>query len=83
MRDVTYWLASPGLLSLLCHRTQDHQPRDGTTHSGLVLPCCSQVPGIELRLSGFGGRCLYSLNHLSRPPHTCIHSFIFNFKDLF
>jgi hypothetical protein len=33
-RDVTYWLASPGLLSLLSYRTQDHQPRDGTTHKG-------------------------------------------------
>ena len=22
------------LLSLLCYRTQDHQPRDGTTHNG-------------------------------------------------
>jgi hypothetical protein len=31
-RDITYWLASPGLLSLLSHRTQDYQPRDGTTH---------------------------------------------------
>jgi hypothetical protein len=33
-RDVTYWLASSGLLSLLSYRTQDHQPRDGTTHNG-------------------------------------------------
>ena len=30
-RDVTYWLASPGLLS---YRIQDYQPRDGTTHNG-------------------------------------------------
>jgi hypothetical protein len=30
-RDVPYWLASPGLLSLLSYRTQDYQPRDGTT----------------------------------------------------
>jgi len=37
-RDVTYWLASPGLLSLLSYRTQDHQPRDGTTHNGLGPP---------------------------------------------
>jgi hypothetical protein len=29
-----YWLASPGLLSLLSYRTQDYQPRDGTTHKG-------------------------------------------------
>jgi hypothetical protein len=27
-------LASPGLLSLLSYRTQDYQPRDGTTHKG-------------------------------------------------
>jgi hypothetical protein len=31
-RDVTYWLASLGLLSLLSYRTQDYQPRDDTTH---------------------------------------------------
>ena len=33
-RDVPYWLASPGLLSLLSYRTQDYQPRDGSTHKG-------------------------------------------------
>jgi hypothetical protein len=33
-RNVLYWLASPGLLSLLSYRTQDYQPRDGTTHKG-------------------------------------------------
>jgi len=37
-RDVTHWLASPGLLSLLSYRTQDHQPRDVTTHNGLGPP---------------------------------------------
>jgi hypothetical protein len=26
-RDVLYWLALPGLLSLLSYRTQDYQPR--------------------------------------------------------
>ena len=36
-RDVLYWLASPGLLSLLSYRTQDYQPRDGTTHKGTSL----------------------------------------------
>jgi hypothetical protein len=36
-RDVTYWLASPGLLSLLSYRTQDYQARDGTTHKGPFL----------------------------------------------
>jgi hypothetical protein len=33
-RDVSYWLASPGLLSLLSYRIQDCQPRDGPTHKG-------------------------------------------------
>ena len=33
-RDVTYWLSSPVLLSLLSYRIQDYQPRDGTTHKG-------------------------------------------------
>jgi hypothetical protein len=37
-RDVTYWLASPGLLSLLSGRSQDYQPRDGTTHNRLGPP---------------------------------------------
>ena len=32
-RDVPYWLATPGLLSLLSYRTQDYQPRDGP-HKG-------------------------------------------------
>jgi hypothetical protein len=33
-KDVTYWLASTGLLSLLPYRIQDSQPRDGPTHKG-------------------------------------------------
>ena len=33
--DVTYWLASPGLLSLLSYRTQVYQPRDYTTQNRL------------------------------------------------
>jgi hypothetical protein len=32
MEGAAYWLASPGLLSLIFYRTQDHQPRDGTNH---------------------------------------------------
>ena len=36
-RDVFYWLASPGLFSLLSYRTQDYHPRDGTTHKGPFL----------------------------------------------
>ena len=34
MEDVPYWLASPGLLSLLSYGTQDYQPGDGPTHKG-------------------------------------------------
>jgi hypothetical protein len=33
-RGATYWLVPHGLLSLLSYRTQDHQPRGGTTHDG-------------------------------------------------
>jgi hypothetical protein len=32
---LTGLLAPHGLLSLLSYSTQDHQPRDGTTHSGM------------------------------------------------
>jgi hypothetical protein len=32
-RNAPYWIASPGLLSWLSYRTQDYQPRDGTTHN--------------------------------------------------
>jgi hypothetical protein len=34
MEDAAYWLVPHGLLSLLSYRTQDHQPKHGTTHSG-------------------------------------------------
>ena len=34
-RGAAYRHASHDLLSLFPYRTQDHQPRDGTTHSGL------------------------------------------------
>jgi hypothetical protein len=34
-RNAAYWLASPGMLSLLSYRTQDYQPRDGVTHNEL------------------------------------------------
>jgi hypothetical protein len=33
-RDAPYWLAVPGLFSLLSYRTQDYQPRDSPTHKG-------------------------------------------------
>jgi hypothetical protein len=32
------WLTPHGLLSLLFYRTQDHKPRDDSTHSGLGPP---------------------------------------------
>ena len=38
MEDAAYWLVLHGLLNLLSYRTQDHQPRDGTTHNGLDPP---------------------------------------------
>ena len=34
-KEAAFWLVPHGLLSLLSYRTQDRQPRDGTTHSGL------------------------------------------------
>ena len=36
-RDVSYWLASSSFLSLLSYRTQEHQPKGGTTHKGPSL----------------------------------------------
>jgi hypothetical protein len=48
-RDVTYWLASPGLLSLLSYRTQVYQPRDGTTHKG-PSPLDHQLRALQLDL---------------------------------
>jgi hypothetical protein len=37
-KDAAYWIASPGLLSLLSYRTLDYQARDDTTHNGLGPP---------------------------------------------
>jgi hypothetical protein len=34
MRDVLYWLASPGLLSLLSYRTKITSPENCPTHKG-------------------------------------------------
>jgi hypothetical protein len=31
-KNVTFWLACSGLLSLLSYRKQDYWPRDGTAH---------------------------------------------------
>jgi hypothetical protein len=38
MEGYYLWLASSDFLSLLSYRTQDYQPRDGTTHNGLSHP---------------------------------------------
>lgn len=38
MEGAAYWLALHGLLSLLSYRTQEHHPRDDSTHSELALP---------------------------------------------
>ena len=37
-RGAAYWIASPGLLSLLSYRTQEYQPTDGTAHNGPSHP---------------------------------------------
>jgi hypothetical protein len=46
-RDVPYWLAPHGLLSLLSYSTQDHQPRYSTTHMDWVLPYQSLIKKIS------------------------------------
>jgi hypothetical protein len=46
-----YWLAPHGLLSLLSYRTQNHQPRVGTTHSGLSSPHQSVVKKMPYSLA--------------------------------
>ena len=33
-RGAAYWLAVDGLLSLHSYRTQNHHPRNGTSHDG-------------------------------------------------
>jgi hypothetical protein len=37
-RGPAYWLVPHGLLSLLSYRAQGHQPEDGPTQSGQILP---------------------------------------------
>jgi hypothetical protein len=38
MEDAAYWLAPHSILNLFSYRTQDHQPKDGTTHDGWGSP---------------------------------------------
>lgn len=52
-RDVTYWLASPGLLSLLSYRTQDHQPRMAPPTMDWALP--HQSPRKCFTAGSYGG----------------------------
>ena len=54
-RDATYWLASPGLLSLPSCRTHDYQPRDDTTHNGLGPPTLDHSLGKCLTAGSHGG----------------------------
>jgi hypothetical protein len=49
-RDVLYWLASPGLLSLLSYRTQDYQPRDVPPTRGLSPLITNWENALELDL---------------------------------
>jgi hypothetical protein len=51
-RSTAYWLAPHNLISLLSHRTQDHWPRDGITHSGWALLHQSLSKKVHYR-SGF------------------------------
>jgi hypothetical protein len=37
-RGAAHWFAHYGLLGLLSYKTQDHQPKDGTTRRGLGPP---------------------------------------------
>ena len=48
-RGTAHWLAPHGLLSLLSYRTQGHQPRGCTTHSG--LPHQSLIKKTQHRLA--------------------------------
>ena len=50
-RGSAYWLAPHDVLSLLSYRIQDHQPRDGTTHSGRIslLALILQSTGVLVR----------------------------------
>jgi hypothetical protein len=54
MEGTADWLVHHGLFNLLSYRTQDHQPRDGTTRNGLGL-----TPSIANQENGH--RLAYSL----------------------
>ena len=50
-RVAVYWLALHYLLRLLSYRTQDHQPRDGTTRKGLGPPSSITTKKMPYRLT--------------------------------
>jgi hypothetical protein len=54
-RGAVYWLAPHGLFSLLSYITQDRQPRDSTTYSGL---CPTGLPTPDLTEAFFKLRFL-------------------------
>jgi hypothetical protein len=75
-RDVLYWLTSPGFLSLLSYRTQDYQPRDGTTHSGPPSLIVGNKKGAQARGRGRPTPVFYLFSGLSgmgKLPYT-VHS---------
>lgn len=42
-RGAAYWLVLYGLLSLFSYKIWDHQPRDDTTHNGLINQSVNQL----------------------------------------
>lgn len=62
LRKDVYWLVPHGLLSLLSCKTQDHQPRVGTTHSGAGHPphqsSVKKTPDKQARWQSEGGNSL-------------------------
>jgi hypothetical protein len=53
-RGAAYWLAHHVLISLLAYKTQDHQPKGGSTHTGLGPPPSIDVK-MHYRLVGSAG----------------------------
>ena len=63
MEGAAYCLVPCGLLSLLSYRTQDHQPRGGTTHNGLG-PLKSLIKKMPYRLANQ----IEAISQLRFPP---------------
>jgi hypothetical protein len=66
-RGAGYWLASHGLLSLFSYRTQNHQPRGGSSTSvGWALPHQSFI---KKNAFSMGMACIwYAYIHANKPP---------------